>query len=190
MRSGDASCNDAIAALLRAELDSPTESARLRAALVQLHVDEHLVAEPDVGNSRENSTRWAVFGAYRGRETLFETLDMRALQWRWELFGELELRTRVVTCRHHSEREFATRDPGRIADVLNSNARPNGVLDRLRNGEVLEPPLLVSLPRCERLVILEGHNPVLSYLRDVSVPVFPISVLVGVSDEVSRWREW
>ncbi len=67
---------------------------------------------------------------------------------------------------------------------------PNGVLDRIRRGEVLEPPLLVSTGRLDRLVILEGHNRLLGYLRDLSAVTLPLPVLIGIDGCVAKWREW
>ena len=77
-----------------------------------------------------------------------------------------------------------------IASLLNARGQPNGVLNRVRDGQVLEPPLLVGTPSLDRFVILEGHNRIISYLRDLSVVVLPLPVLIGVSEEASNWREW
>lgn len=182
--------NDAIAAWLKAELDSPTEAERLRAVLERLGIDERVVSSPEVGDTGEDRTRWLVFDRYRGRETLFETLDLRELAWASACFSEDDLRRRTRTCQHHFEEAYGTRDPGEIAELLNARGEPNGVLDRVREGDVLEPPLLVGTPGCDDFVILEGHNRIISYLRGPSIVVFPLPVLVGFSGTVSRWREW
>ena len=190
MRISATTADNALAAFLKAELDSPTEAVRLRAVLVRNDIDERVVSRPDIGAAREDRTRWFVFDQYRGREVLFEGLDLRELEWIEAGFSEHDLRARTQTCRHHFEDEYGTRDPGAIAGVWSARGRPNGVLDRIRDGDVLERPLLVSTPGLERFVILEGHNRIISYLRDLSVVTLPLPVFVGFSDTVSGWREW
>ncbi|MHC5066803.1 MAG: hypothetical protein ACYTG5_22845 [Planctomycetota bacterium] len=190
MRTTSTTSDDAIAAFLKAELDSPTESGRVRAALARLGLDERVVSSPDITNAAEGMQRWSVFDLCRGGEALFETLDLRALDWVRARLSAEDLRNRVRTCRHHFESEFGTRDPGTIAGILNGRGDLNDVLDRVRNGEALEPPLLVSTPSLEQFVILEGHNRIIAYLRDPSVLPRPIPVIIGFSDAVAGWREW
>jgi hypothetical protein len=179
-----------MAAFLKAELDSPTEGGRLRATLMRLGVKERIITDPHPGHDGEDMTRWSVFEHYRGQETLFETLDLRELEWIKANLTEHDLRYRTKTCRHGFENRYGTRDPSKIAAVLNEECAPNGVLARVRNGEVLEPPLLVATPRLDLFVILEGHNRIISYLRGTTARAFPMVAFIGFSENVARWREW
>jgi hypothetical protein len=47
------------------------------------------------------------------------------------------------------------------------------VIDRVRRGETLEPPLLVGVPGQDRLVIVEGHHRLISCLRRPELVRFP-----------------
>ena len=59
-----------------------------------------------------------------------------------------------------------------------------------RAGESLASPILIAEPDLERLVILEGHNRLIGYARDVSAVDFPLRAMVGVSSRASEWSEW
>lgn len=190
MNARATTCHYAVAVFLRAELDSPTQASRLRDVLRRLQVNHCVIATPDVSNAHENSLRWRVFESYRGKESLFDTLDLRELTWLRTRMTEAELRGVVRTCRHHFETVHGTRDPGRIALTLTAQAQPNGVIDRINNGEQLAEPLLVSTPALNQFVILEGHNRIISYLRSPLDVNFPLPVIVGYSTSVSAWREW
>lgn len=123
-------------------------------------------------------------------ETLFETLDLRSLAWWWAALSAEDLEQRVFTCRHGYERRHGTRRAAAIAVQLQRSGETNGVVQRVRAGEVLEPPLLVATESLDRLVILEGHHRLLGYLRDLSAIALPLRVLVGTSADVVGWREW
>lgn len=190
MQTEPATLDDAIAAFLKAELDSPTEAGKLEAVLTRLNIDARFVARPCVNNTLEQSIRWSVFRHYRGGESLFETLDLRRLKWVRAWLDEGDLRSRIRTSRHHFETTYETTDPVAVAELWSNAGRPNGVLDRIRAGEVLEPPLLIGTPARDCLVILEGHNRVISYLRDLSAVALPLPTLIGCSAAVTAWREW
>lgn len=187
---GSTTVGVAIAAFLKAEFDSPTESRRLRAVLQRMGIGERIVTTPDLEDHGEIEHRSAVFERYRGREALFETLDLHRLAWVEARLSADDLRFRVLTCRHHFEDEYGTRNPEEIARIRNSRGSANGVVERLCNGEVLEPPLLVGTEALDRFVILEGHNRVISCLRDLSAVALPLRVLIGHAETVSTWREW
>jgi hypothetical protein len=57
---------EAVAAFLRAELDSERFASRLREALTAAGADEELVVRPDLEDTAANALRHAVLFAYRG----------------------------------------------------------------------------------------------------------------------------
>ena len=184
-----ASLGEAIVAFLKAEYDSPTEGARLRDTIEASGFDDSWL-RGEATAAREDAARFRLFERYRGGETLFHTLDLRSLEWWWAALSADDLEHDVFTCRHGFEERYGTRQAAVIAAMLERSDAPNGVLDRVRAGEVLEPPLLVSTGRLDRLVILEGHNRLLGYLRDLSAVNLPLPVLIGIDGRVAQWREW
>jgi hypothetical protein len=100
------------------------------------------------------------------------------------------LETKIFTCINHFKDTFGTRQPGTIAKVWNESLKPNGVLTKVRKRQQLEPPILIGDLDFKKLVILEGHNRLISYLRDPSAVQFPIAALLGTSANVSRWCQW
>lgn len=66
----------------------------------------------------------------------------------------------------------------------------NPVADRVAAGEQLEPPLLIAGPDLGWLVILEGHNRLIGYMRAPKAVLFPIAAMVGVCPTATRWSQW
>lgn len=190
---GATTCDEAVLAFLRAELDSPTEGDRVRRTVADLGVAATVITHPDAGDAEQAELRWSIFQAYRGGERLFEGLPLRDLAWHRAALSECSLRERVRTCRHGYESRFGTRKPAEVAAAIDQRTpdEPNGVMARVRSGDVLEPPLLVAAtPQANRLVILEGHNRLIAYLRDPEGVAFPIPVFVGIAPWVANWHQW
>ena len=108
--------------------------------------------------------------------------------------GELsqdDLQTRTFTIAWYFLEMRGTRDVSQLAaDSGGAESDANTVAERLKSGESLEPPILIAEPDLQRLVILEGHNRILGYAREMSAVSFPLRVLVGVSSRASEWSEW
>ena len=51
-------------------------------------------------------------------------------------------------------------------------------------------PIVVAEPTLERMVILEGHARITTYLVEPDLVRFPLRALIGVSAQMSRWSEW
>ena len=182
----EATLKTALLAFLRAELDSPFESEHVRATLERVGVPEGMI----IGTAADIETVWNFFMEYRGRQTVFDGLNLRVLDWYWTELTLEDVETKTWTCIHHFEETFGTRRPNAIAKRWNESLEPNGVLEKIQKGQKLEPPILIGDPNFQKLVILEGHNRLISYLRDPSAVQFPVAALVGTSATVSRWCQW
>jgi hypothetical protein len=180
------SIKEMLLAFLRAELDSPTEAENLKSTLKALELDEELV----LGDTADAETLLRLFDAYRGWQDVFDGLDFLAMDWFSFELDLHELRFSTFTCKHHFERRYGTRSPLEVAEVWNRANKPNGVLARLAEGHVFEPPILIGDQSLSKLVILEGHNRLLSYLRSPDQVRFPVATIVGTADNVSRWCQW
>jgi hypothetical protein len=187
-----ASEDEMLLCFLRAEMDSPTEGARLLAALDDCGLDSSVLTAPDVDDEEEHRARRNLFHAYRGGESVFVGLPWDDLTWYEATVTEADLRDRTVTCRNHFESRYGTRRIDQIAELWDRSTPPvpQGVLARIRHGETMQPPILISEPALERMVVLEGHNRLISYLRNPSPVTFPLSTLIGVSPHASRWCQW
>jgi hypothetical protein len=173
-------------AFLRAELDSPTERSRVLAALSRRGLAEATLSD----GAPETSALWRLFLDYRGRERLFDGLDLSCLTWFWFDLTLEQLKSTTLTCRHHFESAYGTRNPATVASVWDREHRDNGVVKKILDGRVLEPPILIGDDRLSKLVILECHNRLISYLRGRSLVQFPIRAIVGTSPRVSDWCQW
>ena len=121
----------ALRAFLRAELNSPTESARLTSALERLDKKQAVVTSDEA----DEATLMRVFDRYRGHEALFEGLDLGKLEWWHSDLDHSGLSSLVYTCRNHFEDRFGTRRPAEVAARWDAEQRPNGVMDRIRQGD-------------------------------------------------------
>ncbi|NJN81048.1 MAG: hypothetical protein HC802_01330 [Caldilineaceae bacterium] len=125
----------ALLAFLRAELDSPTEGKRVEATLARLHLHPEVI----LGHGADAEKLWDVFIEYRGREPLFDGLDLRLLTWNWIALSREDLETRTFTSINHFEQTFGTRSPNAIAKIWDDTLEPNGVLDKIQGGLRLDP---------------------------------------------------
>ena len=151
-----------------------------------------VVTKPDLADAEQNRTRRRIFEHCRGREPVFDGLDLDSLDWHWAELSEHDLRDATLTCRNHFEARYGTRRPGVIAKLWDAR-RPtlrNGVMERVRAGERFEPPLLVTGTEAKPLVILEGHNRIISILRAAADYEFPLRALVGKSPRIAAWCQW
>jgi hypothetical protein len=191
---GTATEEEMIAVFLRAELDSPRLGERLKTALAALNAPLPLILEPDTANPEANRIRSEVLVAYRGwkqYESVFGGLPTDDVTWVWVQLEEEDLRDRVFTIAYYFEETYGTRQASAIGKMKRrTEGSVNPILEQLRSGPSPEPPILLAEPGLKRLVILEGHNRILSYLVDPSAVPFPISAMVGFSSRISEWSEW
>ena len=186
MFKNSASTRDMLQAFLRAELDSPTEAPRLRNTLKELDLDDSLIVNDTVGTDG----LLQLFERYRGKEDVFDGLEIGQLDWRWHDLQLAELESKTFTCRNNFENRYGTRSVSEVAKIWEKASKPNGVKTRLLEGQDLQPPILVGTEEMSRLVILEGHNRLISYLRCAAVVRFPIRSLVGIGKDIDKWNQW
>jgi hypothetical protein len=131
--TGNTTSGRALLAFLRAELDSPTESERLRRSLEDLGLSEGIILDANVEDPVEHDARWRLFDTYRGSEAVFDGLEWNGTTWHWAALSEEHLRDRVKTCRNHFEERFDTREPALVAVILNRRepSEPNPVIARV-----------------------------------------------------------
>jgi hypothetical protein len=183
-----------IAAFVRAELDSPRFNVKLRSALagVGLSVDD-ISGATSVASA--NDARRLLLTAYRGwgqYESVFGGMP-DDFEWTWAELDEADLRERVYTIKWYFEETLGTRSADEIAEIKRRAADDDSRLQLERSvaeGRHTEPPILLSEPDFRRLVILEGHSRILSYLTAPDLVTFPVLAIIGVSDRVSEWSEW
>ena len=179
-----AELREVLLAFLRAEADSPTEAERARAALDDAGKDEGWLGRDDV----PSDAVFELFMLYRGGESLFDGLNLQALNWREISLSLKDLQQRVVTCRNTFEARYDSRCPVQIAREWDAAGKHNGVMEKVKRGMTLERPILVGDE--SRLVILEGHNRLISYLREPESAPFPVPAFVGSGTDLSAWGQW
>lgn len=192
--TGTATEDEMIASFLRGELNSPRFGDRLKRALVAQNAMPDLIFA-DTTDEVANRMRRDVLVAYRGwgrYESLFGGLPAEDVEWMWVELEEEDLRDRVFTISYYFEETLGTRRLVEIAEMKRRNdpGSPTPILDDVRAGPLPEPPILMGDAELHRLVILEGHSRMISYLVDPSAVPFPIRAMVGVSSRISEWSEW
>ena len=185
--------DEMIAAFVRAELESPRFGAALRTTLAELGMSVEVVsAAPSIAGA--NEARRQLLAAYRGwgqYESVFGGMPDDVV-WSWADLDESVLRERVFTIKWYFEEAFGTRSAHEIAEMKRRAADTSrSQLERsVAEGRMLEPLILLAEPDLRRLVILEGHSRIVSYLANPDLVAFPIPAMVGTSSRVAEWSEW
>jgi hypothetical protein len=185
--------DEMIMTFVRAELESPRFGAELHSTLAELGLSVEVIsAAPSVAGA--NEARRQLLAAYRGwgqYESVFGGMPDDVV-WSWVELDESVLRAQVFTIEWYFEEAFGTRSVNEIGEMK----RGSGDASRLQleqsvaEGRALEPPILLAEPDLRRLVILEGHSRILSYLANPDLVTFPILSMVGTSARVAEWSEW
>ncbi len=185
--------DEMIATFIRAELASPRFGAKLRSAAADLGASIDLLADGTSAQAAEARRR--LLAAYRGwgqYESVFGGMP-DDLEWSWAELDAAVLRTRVFTIEWWFEETFGTRSVLAIGEMkrrtADDDSRPQ--LEQARAaGRMLESPILLSEPDLRRLVILEGHSRILSYMAHPDLAPFPMLALIGTSPRIGEWSEW
>ena len=189
----EATEDEMIAAFVRAELESPRFGAALRSTLAELGMSVEIVsAAASVAGA--NEARRQLLAAYRGwgqYESVFGGMPNDVV-WSWAALDESVVRERVFTIKWYFEETFGTRSAHEIGEMKRRAADASrSQLERsVAQGRVMEPAILLAEPELRRLVLLEGHSRILSYLANPDLVTFPILALVGTSARVAEWSEW
>jgi hypothetical protein len=119
------------------------------------------------------------------------------MDWVWVELSERDLIERVFYIQYFWETfSGGTRRPPQVAERVrrgDSEVGPEiyqAILADVRRRNLPTPPILVSNPAMERLVILEGHLRITAYLVEPDIVPFPIRALLGLSVYIHEWSEW
>ena len=192
--------NEMIATFLRGELASSRFGERLALHIQQLGLAVDLVTSPDLADEQANRSRRELITHFRGwgsTQSVFGGLPAKRTDWVWVELSERDLIERVFYIQHFWEAfSGGTRRPAQVADRVRRGDADVGpeiyqsILADVRRGNMPNPPILVSNPAMERLVILEGHLRITAYLVEPDVVPFPIRALLGLSVSINEWSEW
>jgi hypothetical protein len=191
---------EAVAAFLRAEIESARWGDQLRVLLREDGVDEAVLVHPDVEDADANAYRARVLDRHRGwlrRIGLFHGLP-RELDWILvALTPEEVLAIRYIDWDWWLEISDGTRDPSVAAERIRGGLVPGADLDsdralaeRLRSPT--PPPELIAIapPDLSKLVLLEGHVRLTAYALFPEMLPDELHVFAGTSDDVDRWSEF
>jgi hypothetical protein len=191
-----ASEDDVVSAFLRAEIDSDRYGEKLRQLLARDQRQLRVLRHPDLADERENRYRRQLLDEHRAfgrREEMFggfprqidwfraalkveEVLDILYIDWDWWL---------TLSGGSRSPRDAARRireglSPGVTAAEHESAARA------VRAG--MAPELIaVTTPTHAPLVVVEGHVRLTAYALFPQYLPPATEVLLGVSEEITRW---
>ena len=189
-----------IATFLRGELASSRFGERLVQCIQQLGLAVDLVTSPDLADEAANHARRELLTHFRGwgsTQSVFGGLPAERMDWFWVALSEQDLLERVFYIQYFWEAfSGGTRRPAQVAERVRSSEAEIGleifqaILANVRSGNMPTPPILVSNPAMQRLVILEGHLRITAYLIEPEVVPFPIRALLGLSDYIHEWSEW
>jgi hypothetical protein len=185
--------DEMIATFLRAELESPRFGAELHSTLAELGISVEVVSATQSVTGAHKARR-QLLAAYRGwgqYQSVFGGMP-DDIVWSWAELDERVLRSRVWTIKWYFAEAFGTRSAHEIGNIKRGSAdvARSQLEQSVAEGRVLEPPILLAEPDLRRLVILEGHSRILSYLGHPDLVRFPILSMVGTSARVAEWSEW
>jgi hypothetical protein len=189
-----------LAAFLRAELDSPRYGETLRTLLREAGEDERVVAEPNVGDPREDLLRTKLLEGHRSwlsREGLFAGFPER-VDWSYAALTPAEvLSILYINWDWWLRMSGGTRLPLDAAARIRRNEVPGATVEsnrplaaRLRSADPPPPLIVVAAPDCSQLVLLEGHVRVTAYALFPEYLPGELEVYLGTSDEMHRWSEF
>jgi hypothetical protein len=191
---------EAVAAFLRAEIESARWGDDLRGLLREDGAYEAVLVHPDVEDADANAYRARLLDRHRGwlrRIGLFQGLP-RDLDWLLvALTPDEVLAIRYIDWDWWLEISEGTRDPSVAAERIRGGLVPGADLDsdralaeRLRSP--MPPPELIAIapPDLSKLVVLEGHVRLTAYALFPELLPDELEVFVGTSAGVDRWSEF
>jgi hypothetical protein len=189
-----------VAAFLSGELDSPRYGETLRTLLREAGEDERVVAEPNVGDPREDSLRATLLEGYRSwltREGLFAGFPAR-VDWSYAALTRAEvLSILYINWDWWLRISAGTRLPLDAAARIRRNEVPGASVESnepiaagLRSADPPPPLIVVAPPDRSRLVLLEGHVRITAYALFPEYLPAELEVLLGISDEIGHWSEF
>ena len=180
--------DEMISVFLRGGRDSPRESVALTEVMDRLGISWEVLENKDSQEARRRVlSEWFGWGQY---ESVFGGMP-DDVEWFWAELSLDYLRDQVYSIRWHFEETLGTRN---VAELVAIDPPPDHVVEAIVGNVVAgrwpEPPILMGEPTLDRLVILEGHTRLTSYMARVDMIPFPLRVLVGVSTRIREWSEW
>lgn len=186
-----------VALFLRGEFDSQRFGAQLARVLQQDEVDPTVIASPDLNDDGENSYRRRVLGQIRGFEqdtSLFRKFPPD-VQWERAIVTATELkRVRYVNYDYWVELSGGSRMPEdavrRIEQGVEIFRQNNDsfwdAANALRAGARFREMILVTHDG-ERLVVVEGHVRLTSFMLAPHLIPRELEVILGRSDKMTDW---
>ncbi len=189
--------NEMIAVFLRCELGSKRFGAGLLHALEQAAIDLSIIKSPDLSDEIENRQRRDLLGETRGfqRDRSLFRMFPEAVRWSRVILKEQELEHVLYTNYDYwVELSGGSRSPAdaakRIRRGVEIFSQPNDVFwsatEALRRGASFDEMIFVTHDG-KRLVVLEGHLRLTSYvLAEGGLPA-KVNVILGRSAKMSDW---
>jgi hypothetical protein len=169
----------AVAAFLRAEIDSDRFGPSLRAALSAAGAGVELVLEPDLGDAAESALRHDVLFAYRG---MYLGAWFDELEWsRVALEPDEVLAIRYIGWDYWLEITGGSRLPADGA----AHHRARGGDERYASAGA--PLIVVRADPPSPLVVVEGHGRLTALAMHPEAIPRPLEVLLGEGESVRRW---
>jgi len=189
-----------LATFLRGELDAPRWSETLRALLDEAGEDESILRRPNIEDARENAVRERLLERHRGwlsRIGLFDDFPARVDWWRAALCRDEVLATLYINWDWWLVVSGGTRRPLDAAARIRACEIPGTTAEehepiaaRLLSAEPPPELILVAPPDHSGLVALEGHVRLTAYALFPEYLPDELEVLLGTSDEITRWSEF
>ena len=165
-------------------------------------VDPRHVTAPDLADPAANEERRRVFTRYRGygagMPSYLTDFPATGVRWSWmALTADEVLDSRLIQYLADHELAAGTRSVREAAHRIRNGQlasafaeRVRALADRLRDGLIVPPLVLVSADGGNTRVILEGHTRITAYaLAPEALPV-ESHVILGSSPEIAKWDEY
>lgn len=186
--------NEMVTAFLRAEINSKRWQKNILSFLQADKVNRNIVDSPNVMDVDENKYRKSLLGKVRGygqNSMLFENFpsdilwyevklsrsDLEKLQYiDYDYWNELSKGTHLVVQGAESVKEG-------IEIFDQSNEQFWAVADKIANKVAMEPPIIVTPPALDKLVVMEGHLRMTSYFlvaKDKALQ--ELTCILGISE--------
>jgi hypothetical protein len=195
---GPSSEDEMVAVFLRGELSSSRFGPHIRRALLEVEVQERVIADPRVDDEAENDARRRVLDhtrAYSRKEGLFGGFPGDVTWQRVALTAEDLAKVRYIDYDYWIELSGGSRLALDGARNARAGAAPFGVssdgfvelAEELAAGARFPELILVTASPAEPVVVLEGHARLTAYLMRPDAVPDEFEALLGTSPAMAGW---
>ncbi|MAG38213.1 hypothetical protein CMI45_02410 [Candidatus Pacearchaeota archaeon] len=190
--------NIMIGEFLRAEIDSPRFSKRIKKALKRDKKTKEIIIKPNFDIVKDNKYRKKLLGEVRGypNERIFHNFPTD-IKWELVFLNEKELKKiKYINWDYWNKITKNSRKPEDAVKNIKSGVKIkkadwenfDEIVKVIKINKKIPLIILVAKNKRARKVVLEGHARLTAYLYEPRLIKKGLNVIIGYSDKISNWN--